>query len=119
MRFFWLPSLIADNPLPPREWPQVACVNAIENVPLEGASLILEVGCEADSERAADILEQAPRSIPVWIFDPAASVGSSVAWMKHGAAHVITSVTDSQLCGDVENLYWNRTITESGETVAV
>ena len=101
MQFFWLPSFIAENPAPPCEWRQVVVANSLADVPSEGAAVILEIGCEADSERAADFLEQAPRSIPVWIYDPAASVGSSVAWMKFGAAHVVTRVDDPELALDL------------------
>ena len=74
---------------------------SFDDVPSEGAAIILEIGCEADSERAADLLEQAPRSVPVWIYDPGACVGSSVAWMKFGAAHVVTRVDDPELALDL------------------
>src|SRR5580704_15378158 len=102
MRFFWLPSLIADDPAPPREWRHVTVANSLEDLPVEGAAVILEIGCEADSERAAALLEQAPCAVPLWIYDPAASVGSSVAWMKAGAAHVIGRLDDPDLAMDLE-----------------
>jgi transcriptional regulator with PAS, ATPase and Fis domain len=97
MQFFWLPSLIAEKSAPPRAWRRFAVAHALEDIPSEASAAVLEIGCEADSERAADLLAQAPSSVPVWIYDPAASVGSSVAWMKAGAAHVVNSADEMEL----------------------
>lgn len=105
MQFFWLPSFMADNLAPPAEWRRVRVASSLEDVPNEGSAIILEIGCEADSERAVRLLEQAPRSIPVWIYDPAASVGSSVAWMKSGAAHVVIRLDDPELAMDLADTY--------------
>src|SRR5271154_6102971 len=100
MQFFWLPSFTAENPMPPRAWQQLTVLHSLENAPVEGAAMILEIGCEADSERAADLLDVALRSTPVWIYDPAANVGSAVAWIKSGAAHVVNSADELELAMD-------------------
>ncbi len=97
MQFFWLPSFVAENPVPPCEWPQVSVAAGFEDLPSDGAAIIVEIRCEADSERASDLLENGNRGIPIWIYDPAVSVSSSVAWMKLGAAHVVISVDDELL----------------------
>jgi DNA-binding NtrC family response regulator len=97
MRFYWLSSLAAADFTLPREWPGVAVAGSPEEIPAEGSTVIFEIGNEADSERAASLLEGSFRGRAVWIYDPAASVGSSVAWMKSGAAHVITSLDDPEL----------------------
>ena len=83
MQFFRIPSLLAERPAPPQAWQRFSVINGLESVPAEGSAVILEITCEADSERAADLLDRAPVSVPVWIYDPAASVGSSVAWVNH------------------------------------
>jgi len=100
MQFFWLPSYAAENAVPPPGLPRLAMIGSPEHVPAEGSAMILEIRCEADSERAADLLDQMPRSIPVWIYDAAASVGSAVAWIKAGAAHVAGSATELELALD-------------------
>lgn len=100
MQFFWLPSSTAENPVPPLAWPRFAVLHSLEQVPSEGSALVLEIGCDADSERAADLLDRAPGPIPVWIYDPAASVGSAVAWIKSGAAHVISSLDELESATD-------------------
>ena len=66
-------------------------IKTLENVPASDAAVILEIGGVGDAERASELLDQVDRSVPVWIYHPAASVGSSVAWMKSGAAHVLCS----------------------------
>jgi DNA-binding NtrC family response regulator len=100
MQFFWLPSFITENPAPPREWRQVSIANSLEDVPVEGSTIILEILCSVDSERAVALLEQAPRSMAVWIYEPAASVSSSVSWMKFGASHVVSGLDDAELATD-------------------
>jgi transcriptional regulator with PAS, ATPase and Fis domain len=97
MQFFWLPSLITENPAPPSEWRRIPIANSLEDVPAEGAAIILEILCSVDSERAVALLEKAPRSVAVWIYEPAASVSSSVAWMKLGASHVVSGLDDPEL----------------------
>ena len=97
MQFFWIPSLVAERPAPPRAWQGFSVTDSLDGVPAEGSALVLEIACEADSERAADWLDRAPGSFPIWIYDPAASVGSSVAWMKAGAAHVVNSPDEMEL----------------------
>jgi DNA-binding NtrC family response regulator len=62
--------------------------------------MIVEIGCEADAERATDLLDQVRRSVPVWIYHLAASVGSCVAWMKSGAAHVINNADELEMAMD-------------------
>jgi DNA-binding NtrC family response regulator len=68
--------------------------NASEDIASEGAAIVVEIAGEADAERASDLLERTPGSMPVWIYDPSASVGSSVAWIKAGAANVFTDVAE-------------------------
>jgi DNA-binding NtrC family response regulator len=94
MKFFWIPSFTADSPMPPRAWHRLSVANSPEDVPTEGSAVVMEIGCEADSERAADLLDGAARSMPVWIYDSRASVCSSVAWIKSGAAHVVNGADE-------------------------
>ncbi len=97
MQFFWLSSFTANQALPPAEWPQIRMVGSLEEIPDQNSAIILEIACQADSERAVNILEQRVRSIPVWILDPAATVSSSVAWIKYGASQVALSLDDPEL----------------------
>src|SRR4051812_35142483 len=104
MQFFWLPSFIAENSAPPREWPQVTPTFSMDDLPAEDSAVILDIRCEADAERASDLLEGCARPMPVWIYDPAATVSSSVAWMKSGAAHVVIGVDDEQLSAALSDI---------------
>jgi DNA-binding NtrC family response regulator len=78
-------------------------VKSLADVPQESSVLVVEISSEGDSERAVEILDQAPRSLLVWIYDPNASVTSSVAWMKSGAAHVIRDLEDPELTFEPES----------------
>ena len=94
-QFFWLRSTIAENRTPQVQWGrQLLIANASEDIASEGAAIVVEIAGEADAERASDLLERTPGSMPVWIYDPSASVGSSVAWIKAGAANVFTDVAE-------------------------
>lgn len=97
MRLFWLPSFLAESTIPPTNWPQMNVAHSIDDVPSAEAAVIVEILGDVDAERAVALLEQTSRSVPVWIYDPGASVSSSVAWMKAGAAHVVTR-DDDPLC---------------------
>lgn len=94
MQFFWLPSLIAENQEPPRAGRRISVVSSPDGVPPDDSAIIVELSCERDADRASDLLEQASFAVPVWIYHPEASVGSSVAWMKAGAAHVVSSADE-------------------------
>jgi DNA-binding NtrC family response regulator len=66
------------------------------------------------ADRAFDLLARLEGEVPVWIHEPEATVQSAIAWIKAGAAHVVTSV---------EEIEWavNRTAREvtcapAGET---
>jgi transcriptional regulator with PAS, ATPase and Fis domain len=113
MQFFWLHSLTSETPVPPPTWRQFTVTGSFDDVPSEDAAVIVEIGCEADSDRAVHLLEQAPRSTPVWIFDPAASVSSSVSWIKSGAAHVVNCADDLDLALDALDV--DARGTESGD----
>jgi DNA-binding NtrC family response regulator len=57
----------------------------------EGAgTLVIEVS-ESGVETAFSVIERWQSSLRIWIFDPAATVASSVQWMKAGASHVATT----------------------------
>ncbi len=99
MQLFWLRSLISEDLAPP-PWDRLITVDSAENVPTDNSVLIAEIACEADSVRATYLLEQTRFAIPVWIFDPVATVGSSVAWMKSGAAHVAGEVRELSMAFD-------------------
>jgi DNA-binding NtrC family response regulator len=104
MQFFWISPFTAAAPAlaaTPRAKSRAFVVHSFEDVPAEGSVIILEIGCEADSERAVDLLDQGPRSIPIWIYDPRASVGSSVAWIKSGAAHVANNAEELESAMDL------------------
>ncbi len=110
MQFFWIPSIASELPVAPAPWQQsgvahnIIVTNSLDDIPDEGSAIILEVASGSGAERAADLFDQIPRSVPVWIYDPAASVGSSVAWMKAGATHVIGNPEDLRSA-----LEWNIT----------
>jgi len=105
MQFFWLPSLVAEIQAPPRAWRQISVVSAPDDVRTEDSAVILEISCEGDADRASDLLEQRSFVVPVWIYHPEASVGSSVAWMKAGAAHVVSTLDELEAAmeSDVDN----------------
>lgn len=88
MRYFWLTSLRSDHATLLPAARQFTVAGSPADIPPEASAIIAEIGCEADADRAAGLLEQAFPRIPIWIFDPDATIGSSVAWMKAGAAHV-------------------------------
>lgn len=94
MQYFWLPSLIAEDQGPPRAWRRISAIGSTDDVRTEDSAIILEIACEADADRASDLLEQTSFMVPVWIYHPEASVGSSVAWMKAGATHVVSSLDE-------------------------
>jgi transcriptional regulator with PAS, ATPase and Fis domain len=94
MQFFWLPSLVTENQKPPRAWRGISVVSSPDGVQTEDSAIILEIKCEGDADRASDLLEQPSFVVPVWIYHPEASVGSSVAWMKAGASHVVSSADE-------------------------
>jgi len=94
MQFFWLPSLIAETKAPPAAWRRISVVSSPDGVQTEDSAIILELKCEGDADRASDLLEQPSFAVPVWIYHPEASIGSSVAWMKAGAAHVVSSADE-------------------------
>ncbi len=94
MQFFWLPSLIAENQAPPKARRRISVVSSPDGVQAEDSAIILEIKCEGDADRASDLLERTSFVVPVWIYHPEASVGSSVAWMKAGAAHVVSSADE-------------------------
>jgi DNA-binding NtrC family response regulator len=100
MQFFWLPSLIAENQAPPRPWRRISVVSSPDDVQTEDSAVILEIACEGDADRASDLLEETSFGVPVWIYHPEASVGSSVAWMKAGASHVVSSVDELEAAMD-------------------
>jgi len=94
MQFFWLPSLIAETKAPAAAWRRISVVSSPDGIETEDSAIILEIRCEGDADRASDLLEQTSFVVPVWIYHPEASVGSSVAWMKAGAAHVVSSADE-------------------------
>ena len=104
MRVFWIPSslnradLNQESPQP-SGWPALPTIQSPGALPTDATALIAEIRCQFDADRAADFLESIPRATSLWIYDPAASVESSVAWIKAGAAHVITH-PDDPLCLD-------------------
>jgi transcriptional regulator with PAS, ATPase and Fis domain len=56
--------------------------------------LIAHVAGALDAERTGTLLEELRVAVPVWVLEPLATVTSSVAWMKAGAAHVTTSIQE-------------------------
>jgi DNA-binding NtrC family response regulator len=119
-QFFWLHSITAENPAPPLAWGrQFIVANSVEDIPAEGCAVVVEIGCEADAERAVDLLEQTPRSIPVWIYDPSASVGSTVAWMKAGAAHVVAGAAELESAMDSADADGAGGESEEGDPVQI
>jgi DNA-binding NtrC family response regulator len=103
MQFFWLPSLQAENPGPPRAWRGCAVIHSPDDVRAGGSesglrdhsALVFEILSDADSERARELLAGGP-ALPVWIYQPGASVKTSVGWMKSGAAHVVTGADEME-----------------------
>ncbi len=91
---------MAENTAPPFVEQPISVIDSPESVPAEDSALILEIDCEGDAERATGLLDRTSFSVPVWIYHPAANVGSSVVWMKSGAAHVISSVEELESAMD-------------------
>jgi DNA-binding NtrC family response regulator len=98
-RVFWVPSSVNRDFSLPAGWPALPAIQSPGALPGDAVAAIAEIRCEADAERAVTFLEEMPRCSSLWIYDPAASVESSVAWIKAGAAHVITHAGDP-LCLD-------------------
>ena len=81
----------------------------------EQSTVVIVTADEATgADRAFDLLARLEGEVPVWIHEPEATVQSAIAWIKAGAAHVVTSV---------EEIEWavNRTAREvtcapAGET---
>jgi transcriptional regulator with PAS, ATPase and Fis domain len=99
MEFIWLASNSSDAIGPARHWTNVRAVNPgghpATAFPQEGeATLIVEIADADDAERAISVVDDVRESVAVWIFDPHASVRSSIEWMKAGAAHVATSLDE-------------------------
>ncbi|HVY92534.1 MAG TPA: sigma-54 dependent transcriptional regulator [Bryobacteraceae bacterium] len=112
MRVFWIPSSLNRDGARPSGWPTLPIIQSTGALPAHAAAAIAEIRCEADAGRAAAFLESMPRSASLWIYDPAASVESSVAWIKCGAAHVITN-PDDPLCLD----FFENQSTESAPAI--
>src|SRR5262249_50441671 len=56
------------------------------------AAVVVEVRDSIDADRATKTISQLRETCPVWIYQPGATVASSVAFMKAGAAHVMISI---------------------------
>ncbi len=106
MQFFWLRSTDSEISTSPAALPHCSVLDVPEEARGEDSVMIAEIACDADVERAVNWLEGRARSIPVWIFDPSASVRSSVSWMKSGAAHVTASIDELESAMDAEE--WSR-----------
>ncbi len=57
----------------------------------KGGALIVDLSGDLSRESAFAVLDRWRAHLPVWIFDPQATVASSLRWMKEGAAHVATT----------------------------
>jgi len=99
MRVFWIPSSLNRDGDHPEGWPALPAIQSPGGLPVDATAVVAEIRCESDADRAAAFLDTVPRATSLWIYDPAASVESSVAWIKAGAAHVITQ-PDDPLCLD-------------------
>ena len=64
----------------------------------DSLALIIEIASSLHAEHAADLIQNFRHILPIWIFDPLATVADSVRWMKAGAVHVaatLDGVSDS------------------------
>jgi transcriptional regulator with GAF, ATPase, and Fis domain len=57
----------------------------------DAGALIVDLSADLDMESAFAAVDRWRDRLPVWIFDPSATVASSLRWMKEGASHVATS----------------------------
>lgn len=55
------------------------------------ATAVIDVRNPADAERAMESLEGMQQKLPVWVYQPDATVRSAVSFLKAGACHVITN----------------------------
>jgi transcriptional regulator with PAS, ATPase and Fis domain len=62
-----------------------------DDSPCRVSLAIVEIADAADVPRAAKVLDKLRMTAQVCIFDPQATVASSVSWMKAGAVHVATT----------------------------
>ena len=58
------------------------------------AAVIVAIEAPQDLETGLDVIGKLEGACPVWIFDPLATVASSVRWMKAGAVHVATTLAE-------------------------
>ncbi len=54
--------------------------------------MIVDIRNEEDRRRCVTLFSQLQTAAPLWIYEPGASVASSVLWMKMGASHVLDSM---------------------------
>ncbi len=98
MKFIWLRSYSGGSPeLPRSDGDMIAFTSGEDAMNACGpdcAAFVVEVRDPADATRALDIIETLQETCPVWIFQPAATVSSTVSFMKAGACHVISKSED-------------------------
>ena len=101
MEACWLESLHSDLSEMPFEfdWLRTVAVHDIMGMgpkyqPQHLTSLVMEVRCAADTDRATALMSEFSGVLSLVIYAPGITVESSVRWMKAGAAHVSTSAAD-------------------------
>ena len=101
MNLIWLKSRSAEPPEIFIRRDGVIALDAAED-PLDAISaqpstvVVVEVRTSDDLERAIDTIERLQEKCPVWIYQPDATIRSTVSFLKVGASHVITTPAEME-----------------------
>jgi DNA-binding NtrC family response regulator len=96
MNLIWLKSCSVEPPEALTRRDGVIVLDTAED-PLDAISAqphtaaVVEIGTPDDVERAIGTIDRLQEKCPVWIYQPDATIRSTVSFLKAGASHVITT----------------------------
>ncbi len=96
MDFIWLKSQSGVPPELPRHRNNGIVLDHAEDPARVAArypctAIVADVRNAADAEHAIEVIDALSETWPIWIYQPAATVASTVSFLKAGASHVITT----------------------------
>jgi DNA-binding NtrC family response regulator len=98
MDFIWWTSPSQEASVFPRQRKNLIVLQPDEDpaasIDRERSTILIVTADDADGGRALDLLARIEGEVPVWIYEPEATVQSAIAWMKAGASHVVTRVEE-------------------------
>jgi DNA-binding NtrC family response regulator len=98
MDFIWWTSPSQEASVFPRQRKNLIVLQRDEDpaasLDRERSTVLIVTADDADGGRALDLLARIEGEVPVWIYQPEATVQSAIAWMKAGASHVVTRVDE-------------------------